>query len=74
MVAERLRIEAELQDERQRMEQMFQRMQGLGERVGAPIPPALFPTPPPTAVTPVSINFKFYFIYFLMEEHLMPLH
>ena len=56
------------------MEQMFQWMQGLGERVGAPIPPALFPAPPPTAVTPVSINFKFYFIYFLMEEHLVPLH
>ncbi|KAG2605977.1 hypothetical protein PVAP13_4NG232671, partial [Panicum virgatum] len=52
MVSERLRIEAELQDERQRMEQMFQWMQGLGERVGAPIPPALFPAPPPTAVTP----------------------
>ena len=51
---------AERQAERQRMEQMFQYVQGLGERVGAPMPPVLFPAPPAfAAVTPMSITTRF---------------
>lgn len=49
MMAERLRVEAE----RQRIEHMLQYMQGLGEKVGAPMPPVLFTAPhAPSAVTP----------------------
>jgi len=53
MMAERLRVEAEWQAERQRIEHMLQYMQGLGEKVGAPMPPVLFTAPhAPSAVTP----------------------
>jgi hypothetical protein len=45
------RMEAEWQ----RMEQMFQYMQTLGDAMGQPLPPLLFPSPP-SATTPVSMN------------------
>ena len=56
MEVKKLRIEAERQAKRQRMEQLLQRMQGLGERMGQPMPLMLFPTPPPPTTTPVGIN------------------
>ena len=56
MEVKKLRIEAERQAKRQRMEQLLQRMQGLGERMGLPMAPMLFPPPPPPAVTSMSMN------------------
>ena len=52
MEADRQRMEAE----RQRMEQMFLWMQSLGERMGQPPPPILFPAPPSPTGTPMSMN------------------
>nr|TKW21874.1 hypothetical protein SEVIR_4G149200v2 [Setaria viridis] len=42
------------EEQRLRMEQMFQYMQGLSERMGqlAPPPPMLFPPPQPPTTTP----------------------
>jgi len=50
------RMEAERLAERQRVEQMFQWMQSLGERVKQPMPPMLFPAPPSSTATPVNMN------------------
>ena len=56
MEAEQQRVKAKQLAKRQRMEQMFQWMQGLGERMGLPMAPMLFPPPPPPAVTSKSMN------------------
>ena len=55
--------------ERQRMEQMFQWIQGLGERMGQPMPPTLFPAPPPPTSTLVSINDLSLYVPSLILSH-----
>ena len=61
-------MEAKIDADRHRQEQMFQWMQNLSAKMGEPLPQALFHPPRPPKDTPVSTSTIPFFLYLLVQN------